>query len=87
MEKMIAAIRGVKGEGLSLQSARHYVKHVLDLDKLALEKVSREIIGHEGTDVHSTVYGGKCPISDLKEATDRPLSRINIKDFPRGRIG
>lgn len=87
MEKLVSAIWGATGEGLSLQSARHYVQHVLDLDKLVPEKVSREIMGHEGTDVHSTVYGDQCPISDLKAAIDRLPSLINISDFPRGRIG
>jgi DNA-directed RNA polymerase beta subunit len=87
MEKMIAEIWGTTGEGLSLQSARHYVQHLLDLDKLVPEKVSREIMGHEGTDVHSTVYGDHCPISDLKAAIDRLPSLINLPDFPKGRIG
>lgn len=87
MERMITEIWGAAGEGLSLQSARHYVQHVLDLDKSVPEKVSREIMGHEGTDVHSSVYGDQCPITDLKDAIDRLPSLINLPDFPRGRIG
>ena len=86
MEKMIAEIWGATGEGLSLQSTRHYVQHVLDLDKSVPEKVSREIMGHEGTDVHSTVYGDQCPMSDLKAAIDRLPSLINLPDFPKGLI-
>lgn len=86
MEKIVAEIWGATGEGLSLQSARHYVQHVLDLDKLVPEKVSRELMGHEGTDVHSTVYGDQCPISDLKAAIDRLPSLINLPDFPKGSI-
>ena len=86
IEKMIAEIWGATGDGLSLQSARHYVQHILDLDKLVPEKVAREIMGHEGTDVHSTVYGDQCPITDLKAAIDRLPSLINLPSFPRGRI-
>jgi integrase len=86
MEKLVTEIWATSGEGLSLQSARHYVQHVLDLDKLVPEKVSRELMGHEGTDVHSTVYGDQCPITDLKAAIDRLPSLIDLQEFPKGRI-
>jgi integrase len=57
VEKLVKEIWGDAGKGLSLQSARHYVQHVLDLDKEVPAKVARDLMGHEGQDVHDSVYG------------------------------
>ncbi|MGY6535103.1 MAG: site-specific integrase [Pararhodobacter sp.] len=48
MEKMVKEIWGTNGKGLSLNSMRHYVQDVLDLDPMVPDKVSRDIVGHEG---------------------------------------
>lgn len=51
MEKIVREIWGEAGDGLSVQSIRHYVQHLLDLDKNVPEKVSRDLMGHEGGSV------------------------------------
>lgn len=83
VEKFVKEIWGSAGSGLSLQSARHYVQHVLDLDKEVPAKVARDIMGHEGQDVHDAVYGDQSPIPALKAAIDRLPSLKGIWSLPR----
>lgn len=83
MEKLVAVIWGDAGRGLSLNSARHYVQHVLDLDKEVPAKVARDIMGHEGKDVHDSVYGDQSPLPALKAAIDRLPSLKGIWSLPR----
>ncbi len=83
MEKVVQEIWGDAGRGLSLQSARHYVQHVLDLDKEVPAKVARDIMGHEGKDVHDSVYGDQSPLPALKAAIDRLPSLIEFGSLPR----
>lgn len=83
IEKLVAEIWGDAGRGLSLQSARHYVQHVLDLDKEVPAKVARDIMGHEGKDVHDSVYGDQSPLPALKAAIDRLPSLSGVLSLPR----
>lgn len=83
VEKLVKEIWGDAGGGLSLQSARHYVKHILDLDKEVPAKVARDIMGHEGQDVHESVYGDQSPLPALKAAIDRLPSLTGVRELPR----
>jgi integrase len=83
LEKLVTEIWGDAGRGLSLNSARHYVQHVLDLDKEVPAKVARDIMGHEGKDVHDSVYGDQSPLPALKAAIDRLPSLTGVKELPR----
>lgn len=83
MEKIIREIWGEAGGGLSVHSIRHYVQHLLDLDKDVPEKVVRDLMGHEGTDVHSSVYGDRSPLGSLKAAVDRLPSLMDTRALPR----
>lgn len=71
MERIVSDLWASDGVGLSLQSMRHYVQHVLDLDPSIPSKVSRELIGHEGRDIHESTYGDECPIQDLKNGIEK----------------
>lgn len=82
MEKLVAEIWGDAGRGLSLNSARHYVQHVLDLDREVPAKVARDIMGHEGKDVHDSVYGDQSPLPALKAAIDRLPSLSGVLALP-----
>lgn len=81
--KAATGIPEVAGGGLSLQTARHYVQHILDLDKEVPAKVARDIMGHEGQDVHDSVYGDQSPLSALKAAIDRLPSMTGVVSLPR----
>lgn len=83
MDKIVKEIWGDAGKGLSLQSARHYFQHILDLDKDVPEKVVRDLVGHEGKDVHSSVYGDQSPIRALEAALDRLPSLTGVRQLPR----
>jgi integrase len=83
MEKLVREIWAEAGDGLSVQSIRHYVQHLLDLDKDVPEKVARDLMGHEGTDVHSSVYGAQSPLVALKAAIDRLPTLVNTAALPR----
>ena len=83
MAKLVQEIWAEAGDGLSVQSIRHYVQHLLDLDKDVPEKVARDLMGHEGTDVHSSVYGDQSPLVALKAAIDRLPTLVNTTALPR----
>ena len=83
MSKLVQEIWAEAGDGLSVQSIRHYVQHLLDLDKGVPEKVARDPMGHEGTDVHSSVYGDQSPLVALKAAIDRLPTLVNTTPLPR----
>jgi integrase len=81
MARLVKEIWGKDGQGLSLNSMRHYVQHVLDLDPLVPDKVSRDIMGHEGKDVHTSTYGAASPLIALKAAIDRLPSVLPVTAF------
>ena len=83
IEKLVKEIWGDAGRGLSLNSARHYVQHILDLDKEVPAKVARDLMGHEGKDVHDSVYGDQSPLDALKSAIDRLPSLVGVGALPR----
>lgn len=59
-----------EADHVSLHSMRHYVQNILDLDQSVPDKVSRDLIGHEGFDVHTRTYGAASPLAKLKAAID-----------------
>ena len=83
VEKLVKEIWGDAGRGLSLHCARHYVQHVLDLDNEVPEKVARDLMGHEGKDVHDSVYGDQSPLPALKAAIERLPSLTGLDELPR----
>lgn len=82
MESLVKEIWGTEGKGLSLNSMRHYVQDVLDLDPMVPDKVSRDIVGHEGKDTHTTVYGSASPLRALKAAIDKLPTVLPETAFP-----
>ena len=82
MESLVNEIWGTEGKGLSLNSMRHYVQDVLDLDPMVPEKVSRDIVGHEGRDTHSKTYGAASPLTALKAAIDKLPTVLPETAFP-----
>ena len=69
--KVVQAVLGQDGSGLTLQSMRHHFQHHLDLDREVPDKVCRDLLGHEGNDVHTRNYGDQTPMSELKFAVER----------------
>ena len=63
---------------LGLHSLRHYVKQELDGHISVSGKARRDILGHEGKDVHDAVYGTASPLEDLQRA-------IELLPFPLAR--
>ncbi|MBL4917088.1 DUF6538 domain-containing protein [Szabonella alba] len=71
MEAVIKEIWGNAGQGLSLHSMRHYVQNILDNDPMVGDKLARDIMGHEGHDVHSRSYGTASPLERLQAGIER----------------
>lgn len=76
MESLAKEIWGDDGDDLTLNSMRHYFKHTLAMDPGVPSQVCRDLMGHEGTDIHTTVYGEQTPLPMLKAAIDRLPSVI-----------
>lgn len=81
MEAIVREVWGEQGKGLSLHSMRHYVQNLLDDDIEVGEKLARDLMGHEGKDVHSRNYGDASPLQLMKSAIERlpsvfPLDRL-----------
>lgn len=70
LHQICVEIFGEKDGLLTLKSTRHYVQQILDLDPSVPEKVARDILGHDGHDVHTRTYGTASPLSALKAAID-----------------
>ena len=66
-----------EADQVSLHSMRHYVQNILDLNTAVSDKVSRDIVGHDGYDVHTKSYGEASPLVDLKAAIDLLPSVVN----------
>lgn len=60
-----------EGKKLSLHSMKHYVQNILSRDTTVPEVVVREIVAHEGKDVHETDYEKGSEIELLKYAIER----------------
>ncbi|MRX50886.1 hypothetical protein GI374_10590 [Paracoccus sp. S-4012] len=56
---------------LSLHSMRHYVKDQLEFHTTIPARVRLDLMGHEGNDLHSRVYGDPSPLSELKAAIEK----------------
>ena len=55
MRQIIDHDLGVDGAKLSFQSLRHYVQNQLDHAGVD-DKIVRDVVGHEGKDIHEKVY-------------------------------
>jgi len=86
MESVIKDIWGESGEGLSLHSMRHFVQDTLDNDPMVGDKLARDIMGHEGHDVHSRVYGNASPLDRLQGAIERLPSVFPIARHGNRRV-
>jgi integrase len=71
MRQINDEVFGAKGAKLSLHSMKHYVQNVLSRDTTVPDVIVREIVAHEGKDIHETVYEKGSPIEDLKYAIER----------------
>jgi len=67
MRQMIDQGLGRDGAKLSFHSLRHYVQNQLDHAGVD-DKLVRDIIGHEGKDIHDKVYRKSAPLPALAEA-------------------
>ncbi|MEP2150552.1 MAG: tyrosine-type recombinase/integrase [Roseobacter sp.] len=67
MRQIIDQELGADGAELSFHSLRHYVQNQLDNSGVE-DKLVRDIIGHEGKDIHEKVYRKSAPLPDLAEA-------------------
>ncbi|MBI1492447.1 site-specific integrase [Halocynthiibacter styelae] len=70
MRQIIDMELGVYGAKLSFHSLRHYVQNHLDHEGVD-DKLVRDIIGHEGKDIHDKVYRKSAQITQLHEAIER----------------
>ena len=70
MRQVIDQQLGTEGEKLSFHSFRHYVQNELDHAGVD-DKVVRDIIGHEGKDIHDKVYRKASPTQTLAEAIEQ----------------
>ncbi|WP_298856929.1 site-specific integrase [uncultured Sulfitobacter sp.] len=75
MRQIIDQQLGAKGEKLSFHSLRHYVQNELDHAGVD-DKVVRDIIGHEGKDIHDKVYRKPSLPPTLNQAINT-LPKIN----------
>lgn len=67
MRQIIDQELGADGAELSFHSLRHYVQNQLDNSGVE-DKLVRDIIGHEGKDIHEKVYRKSAPLPALAEA-------------------
>jgi integrase len=67
MRQIIDQELGTDGVELSFHSLRHYVQNQLDNSGVE-DKLVRDIIGHEGKDIHEKVYRKSAPPPALAEA-------------------
>ena len=59
---------GAEGVDLSFNSFRHFVQNALEDYSGASEKVVRDLVGHEGLDVHQRNYSKRAPTQMLWDA-------------------
>lgn len=69
MREIIDAQLGTEGAGLSFHSFRHYVQNALDRAGVD-DKVVRDIIGHEGKDVHEKTYRKQSTVAEMQKAVE-----------------
>jgi integrase len=70
MRQIIDQQLGKCGAKLSFHSLRHYVQNQLDHAGVD-DKIVRDVIGHEGKDIHETVYRKPTPAKALSEAIEQ----------------
>ncbi|MBU2866246.1 site-specific integrase [Pacificibacter marinus] len=75
MRQIIDDDFGVEGAGLSFHSLRHYVQSILEHVPEVIDKVLRDVVGHEGKDTHERVYSKSTPPAVLQAAIER-LPRV-----------
>lgn len=70
MRTIIDNCFGDEGSKLSFHSLRHYAQN--ELANSGVEsRIVRDIIGHEGEDVHDKVYTKTAPVAVLAEAIEK----------------
>ena len=67
MRQVIDRELGAEGTNLSFHSLRHYVQNELDHAGVA-DRLVRDIVGHEGIDIHDKVYRKAAPLQTLADA-------------------
>lgn len=65
MRQIVDETFGAEGEGLSFHSLRHYVQNALEDIPDVKDKAIRDLLGHEGKDVHDKTYGKQTPVDQL----------------------
>lgn len=70
MRQVIDQELGAEGSNLSFHSLRHYVQNELDYAGVD-DRLVRDIVGHEGIDIHDKVYRKAAPIRTLANAVAR----------------
>ncbi|AML53063.1 hypothetical protein RC74_18985 [Falsihalocynthiibacter arcticus] len=71
MRQIIDKTYGPEGAGLSFHSLRHYVQSALEHVPEVTDKVLRDIVGHEGKDIHDRTYSKPTPPAVLQAAIER----------------
>lgn len=71
MRQIVDDAFGPVGKGLSLQSLRHYVQNTLEECPGITEKVIRDIVDHEGKDVHQRNYSKRAQTTTLMNAINQ----------------
>ncbi len=74
MRDIIDEQLGETGAGLTFHSYRHFVQNALDRNGVE-DKVVRDIIGHEGKDVHERAYRKQSTMAEMKTAIET-LTRV-----------
>ncbi|SDG05446.1 site-specific integrase [Rhodobacter capsulatus] len=69
MRQVIDETLGAEGAALSFHSLRHYVQNALERAKID-DKIIRDIVGHEGRDVHDKVYHKPVPPDIMQPAIE-----------------
>ena len=69
MRQVIDETLGAEGAALSFHSFRHYVQNALERAKID-DKIIRDIVGHEGRDVHDKVYHKPVPPDIMQPAIE-----------------
>ena len=75
MRQVIDDTLGLESAALSFQSFRHYVQNALEQAEVN-DKIIRDIVGHEGRDVHEKVYHKPTPPALMRPAIEALQLRI-----------
>lgn len=77
MRQIIDDTFGAEGSRLSFHSFRHYVQNALEHAGIE-DKIIRDIVGHEGKDVHDKVYHKPTPPALMRPAIEELVLLIGL---------